>query len=235
MLTIRAALDELATAQKSAKGVSLYSRYINRPFGRVLAAIAYRAGLSPNQVTLVSAAVTCAAVALIATVAPSPGLAVGVFAAAVLGFALDSADGQVARLTGRGSLAGEWLDHVIDCAKLLAIHAALLVSFYRFFHLSHAASLLIPICFQFVAVLMFFGGILTEQLKRRRPSAAASAPPSTMRAIALLPADYGVFCVSLLFLADQDAFFWVYVCLLVANALLLGALLVKWFRELAVA
>jgi phosphatidylserine synthase len=228
----RTALNELATAQKSAKGVSLYSRYINRPAGRILAAAAFRLRLSPNQVTAISGVLTFAAIAVIAGIKPGPGMAIGVFVAAVAGFALDSADGQLARLTGKGSLAGEWLDHVLDCAKLLAIHAAILVSFFQFYRLSHAGELLIPVAFGFVTVLMFFGGILTDQLKRRRP-AERPAQPSLVRAIALLPADYGVFCISLLFLAARDAFFWVYVCLLVANTLLLGALLVKWFRELA--
>ncbi|RBL82322.1 CDP-alcohol phosphatidyltransferase, partial [Streptomyces cavourensis] len=53
-------LRELRGAQKSAKGVSLYSRYVNRPAGRVLAAGAYRAGLTPNQVTLISGLFTYA-------------------------------------------------------------------------------------------------------------------------------------------------------------------------------
>ncbi|MFE3287575.1 CDP-alcohol phosphatidyltransferase, partial [Streptomyces sp. NPDC059233] len=47
------ALRELRGAQKSAKGVSLYSRFVNRPAGRYLAAASYAVGLTPNQVTLV--------------------------------------------------------------------------------------------------------------------------------------------------------------------------------------
>ena len=92
-------LRELRGAQKSAKGVSLYSRYVNRPAGRVLAAGAYRAGLSPNQVTLISALFTYGAVASVALVEPSWTLAVLVYAALAVGFAFDSADGQVAAAT----------------------------------------------------------------------------------------------------------------------------------------
>lgn len=230
----RTALADLQTAQKSAKGVSLYSRYLNRPAGRILAAAAFRLGLTPNQVTAISGVLTFGAIALIAGVAPGPGMAVGVFVLAVSGFALDSADGQLARLTGTGSPAGEWLDHVLDCAKLVSVHAAILVSFFQFYPRIDAGELLIPVGYGFVSVLMFFGGILTDQLKRRRP-ADRPAQPSLLRAIALLPADYGVFCFSLLLLAARDAFFWAYVCLLIANALLLAALLMKWFRELAAA
>lgn len=160
------AIGQLSAAQKSAKGVSLYSRYVNRPAGRVLAAAGYTLKLTPNQVTMISAVFTFAGVVMIATLRPSPAVAAGIFAALVLGFALDSADGQLARLTGNGSAAGEWLDHVVDCAKMLALHMAVLLSFYRHFGFSDPRYLLIPVAFQFAAVMVFFGGILTEQLKR---------------------------------------------------------------------
>src|SRR3954447_9483530 len=99
------ALRELRTAQKSAKGVSLYSRYVNRPAGRVLAAGAYRVGLTPNQVTLVSAAFSLGAVVTVALVRPSWAVALVVYAALATGFAFDSADGQLARLTRTGGPA----------------------------------------------------------------------------------------------------------------------------------
>ena len=51
----------------------------------------------------------------------------------MLGYALDSADGQLARLRGGGSLTGEWLDHVIDSFKISTLHLAVLVMAYRFF------------------------------------------------------------------------------------------------------
>lgn len=100
------ALRQLRNAQKSAKGVSLYSRHINRPAGRVLAAGAYRVGLTPNQVTLISAAFSLGSVAAVALARPSWTLAVAVYLGLAVGFAFDSADGQLARLTGRGGPAG---------------------------------------------------------------------------------------------------------------------------------
>jgi phosphatidylglycerophosphate synthase len=226
------ALRELSAAQKSAKGVSVYSRFVNRPAGRVLAAASYSVGLSPNQVTLVSAAFTFAGVVTIATVTPSYPMALGVFLALVVGFALDSADGQLARLKRAGSAAGEWLDHVVDCAKMLALHMAVLISFYRFFGLPRQAFLLAPVLFQFAAVMVFFGGILTEQLKRRAGTAGAAAP-STVRALALLPVDYGLFCFCFLLLGDQDAFLAVYCVLLATHLLFMVAFLAKWYRELS--
>lgn len=229
------ALTRLRSAQKTAKGVSLYSRYVNRPVGRVAAAAAYRLGLTPNQVTLVSAAFSYAGVAAVAVFRPSWPLAVAVYAALVLGFALDSADGQLARLLGAGGPAGEWLDHVVDCAKITAVHTAVLIAFYRNFELPGAGWLLVPLGFQLSAVLIFFGGLLTDKLtpKSGRPGAGpAGRPPSLLRAVALLPVDYGVFCAVFLLLGSQRAFRWGYAALFAVDALFLAAFLTKWFREL---
>lgn len=229
-LSYRGAVERLASAQKSAKGVSLYSRYVNRPVGRVLAAGAYRAGLTPNQVTLVSAAFSYGAVAALAAAAPSWGLAAAVYAALALGFAFDSADGQLARLLGAGGPAGEWLDHVVDCAKITAVHAAVLITFYRHFALPGDTWLLLPLGFQLAAVMIFFGGLLTDKLKPKPP--AAPAAPSRLRAVALLPVDYGVFCAVFLLLGSQDAFRYAYLALFAVHAVFLAAFLAKWFREL---
>ncbi|MFE7242182.1 CDP-alcohol phosphatidyltransferase family protein [Streptomyces sp. NPDC057582] len=233
-------LRELRGAQKTAKGVSLYSRYVNRPAGRVLAAGAYRIGLTPNQVTLVSAAFTFTAVASVALVRPSWGLAFAVYAGLAVGFAFDSADGQLARLTGRGGPDGEWLDHVVDCAKLILVHTAVLISFHRFAQLPGEGWLLLPLGFLFVAVLTFCAGLLREQLGKAaarpasagRATAPAPAPVSRVRAVALLPADYGVFCLVFLLYGDETAFRIGYAALAVVHALFLVAFLVKWFREL---
>jgi phosphatidylglycerophosphate synthase len=227
------ALARLRGAQKSAKGVSLYSRYVNRPLGRVLAAAAYRAGLAPNHVTGLSAAFSFAGIAAVALARPSVGLGVAVYAALVLGFALDSADGQLARLRGASSPAGEWLDHVVDCAKITAMHAAVLISFYRFGDDAGEGWLLVPLCFQLAAVVIFFGGLLTDKLRPATGALVPAAPPSRLRAVALLPVDYGVLCAVFLLLGSQDAFRAGYAALCAAYVLFCVAFLVKWFRELA--
>ncbi|MFF9506800.1 CDP-alcohol phosphatidyltransferase family protein [Streptomyces sp. NPDC014724] len=229
-------LRELRGAQKTAKGVSPYSRYVNRPAGRVFAAGAYQAGLTPNQVTLISAVFTFAAIASVALVRPSWGLSATVYAGLAVGFALDSADGQLARLTGRGGPDGEWLDHVVDCAKMILVHIAVLISFQRFSVLPSDGWLLLPLGFLFTAVLTFCAGLLREQLGRAAarpaPDDGAPAPVSRMRAVALLPVDYGVFCLVFLLLGDRTAFRFGYAALAVVHALFLVAFLVKWFREL---
>ncbi|MEU9759268.1 CDP-alcohol phosphatidyltransferase family protein [Streptomyces sp. NPDC001834] len=234
----RTVLRELRGAQKTAKGVSLYSRHVNRPLGRLFAAAAYRVGLTPNHVTLLSALFTFASLASVALVRPSWGLAVAVCAGLVTGFALDSADGQLARLTGRGGPDGEWLDHVVDCAKMILAHTAVLISFRRFFELPSERWLLLPLGFLFAAVLTFCAGLLREQLGRAAAlggsteGGGAPVRVSRARAVALLPADYGVFCLLFLLLGDPAAFRLGYAVLAAAHALFLVLFLVKWFREL---
>jgi phosphatidylglycerophosphate synthase len=228
-------LRQLSKAQKPVRGVPGYSRFVNRPAGRLLAAAAHRIGLSPNQLTAASGLVTFPAIAAIALCPPSHALGGWVVLALLVGFALDSADGQLARLHGSASPVGGWMDHVVDCAKILSVHVAVLISFYRFFHLPHPVLLLTPITFQFAAVLLFFGGILREQLRRRGTDAHTRPmrPSSAVRGVALLPVDYGLLCLIFLFLGNQRLFFALYLALLVAHLMLVPAFFAKWFRELS--
>ena len=230
----RAALDELRSAQKSSAGTALYSRLVNRPLGRRLAALAYVGGWSPNGVTFTSAAFTITGIALIAVLPPSWWLGVLVSALLVFGYALDSADGQLARLQGGGSLQGEWLDHTVDAAKVLTIHAAVLIAVFRFFDLP-AAALLVPAAYLVVDSLLFFAMMERDLLLAR--AAGGRAPASTtstgvLRAILILPSDYGAFCLIFLLLGWPSIFFGVYAAMLVCNALFLAMALRKWYQQL---
>src|SRR4051794_28290259 len=104
----------LSRAQKPPRGVSFVTRFVVRPMGRVFAALGYSWGLTPNAITLISSLVTLAGIAVLALLTPSALSGVLAAVLLLLGFGLDSADGQVARLAGTSSLAGEWLDHVAD-------------------------------------------------------------------------------------------------------------------------
>ncbi|GAA3887040.1 CDP-alcohol phosphatidyltransferase family protein [Leifsonia kafniensis] len=227
------ALAELSSAQKSRRGVSLYSRFVNRPAGRMLAAAANTLRMTPNGVTAVSALVTGVGIAILVSGTPTPARAVTVTFLLMLGFALDSADGQLARLTGRGSAAGEWADHVVDSAKIVAIHAAVLVVAFRFLAVD-PLWYLVPIGFQLVAIVTFVGGLLTELLTRSaRSERPVDDKPSPIRSMVLLPADYGILAVSFVVLGWPDVFLVTYSLLFAANALIMLMLLVKWFRTLS--
>ncbi|WP_206305910.1 CDP-alcohol phosphatidyltransferase family protein [Streptomyces sp. RFCAC02] len=235
-MTFRAALARLRDAQKTARGVSLYSRYVNRPAGRVCAAAAHRAGLTPNGVTAASALLSLAGVAAVALLPPSWPLAAGVWAALAGGFALDAADGQLARLCGTGSPAGEWLDHAVDCAKITALHTAVLIAFHRHFALPDDGWLLVPPVFQLAHIMIFFGGLLADKLTPRPAAPPPHAPPpSRLRALALLPADYGTLCALFLLLGDEGLFRAAYAVLAGVYVVFCAAFSVRWFRALSAA
>jgi phosphatidylglycerophosphate synthase len=225
----------LGRAQKGAAGAPAYSRFVNRPAGRVLAALAYRVGLTPNAVTGISAACTLAGLALLAAVAPSWSAGVAVALCLLVGYALDSADGQLARLRGGGSPAGEWLDHVVDSAKTVALPLALLIGLYRFTDVSRGW-LLLPLGFAVVAVVHLFASLLNEQLRRnhgaRERAAVTGERPSVLRSLAVVPTDYGLLCLAFVLLGNPVVFLWAYGFLFAATTgyLLLAA--PRWFREM---
>lgn len=205
--------------------------------------LAYLRGMTPNQVSLVSAAITYAGIALIATVRPSWPVSVGVGVLLVLGYALDSADGQVARLRGGGSPAGEWLDHVLDAVKLSAFHLAVAICWFRFYTLKHPALLLIPLGYAVVAAVFFFAITLSDLLRRiarlrgggtglMTAMVDPAEPAPVLRSIVVLPNDYGVLCLLMVLLAAHNVFIVCYALLLAANVLFLGAGCMRWFREM---
>jgi phosphatidylglycerophosphate synthase len=234
----------LSQAQKSNRGAPLYSRWVNRPLGRQFAAIAYRLGLTPNTVSWISAALTSAAIVAVALVHPSPVSALAITLALVIGYALDSADGQVARLRGGGSPSGEWLDHVLDSLKIASFHLAIAIMWFRFYDLSHPSLLLIPLGFSVVACVFFFALTLSDMLRRIAdakgggqglPTASVNRDEAApvLRSLIVLPNDYGLLCLVMILIFAHTAFMIVYAALLAANILLLGAGSLRWFREMS--
>jgi len=169
--------QRLKAAQKSGKGAPLYSRLVNRPAGRVLAALAHNLGLTPNAVTAVSAVFTYAAIVGLFVLPPTPATAAAVTIGLVLGYALDAADGQLARLRGGGTLSGEWLDHVVDSGKIASLHLGVVVMMYRWYDLA-PAWLLVPIGFSIFGVIHFFGMLLTEFFTRLTYARSAQPVPA---------------------------------------------------------
>lgn len=225
----------LSAAQKGrARGAPAYSIYVNRPVGRVLASIAHVAGLTPNQVTLVSAAFTFTGIALIVLVPPSVPLGVAIWLLLAIGYAWDSADGQVARLRGGGSLVGEWLDHIIDSAKIVSLHIAVAIGAYRFVEPLDTLWLLVPLLFSVIATVTFFGMILNDLLRARAgvTQSAQAGGSSPVRALLGLPTDYGTLCLVFVLWGWSAGFTAVYSLLALAAVLYLAAALWVWFRKM---
>jgi phosphatidylglycerophosphate synthase len=232
---LRATVARLSAAQKGAAGAPAYSRFVNRKLGRLFAAVAFHAGLTPNAVTGISAAFTATGIALLALVPPSVPMGVAVAGCLVLGYALDAADGQLARLRGGGSPAGEWLDHMVDAAKASSLHLAVLIGLYRF-ETVDGWLLLVPLGYCVVDAVTYFGTMLNEALRAQHGVATRAARTGQRvgvgRSLLTLPTDYGLLaCVFVLFGAPS-LFVPTYTVLFLAAAAFLALASVKWFREM---
>ena len=236
----RANVERLSQAQKSSAGTAAYSRHVNRPVARRLAAAASLWGMSPNGASVVSACLTGSAVVLVMAVEPSWPMSLGAAVLLAAGYVMDSVDGQLARLSGSGSLSGEWLDHTIDCFKASLVHIAVLVSWYRFPPAEDRTVLALPLAYLVVQNVTYFGLILMPLLRskgrQRSAEPAHGSEPSSgehpLRQWLLLPTDYGVFAWSLSLLAWPVAFLGIYGLFTVINAAALLWALQKWWQEL---
>ncbi len=228
ILEYRHAVDRLASAQKPGLGVPPYTRWVNRPIGRRLAAGSYVLGLTPDQVTGLSMVASVLGLALLVLLAPSVPLGILIGALMAAGYALDSADGQLARLRGGGGPAGEWLDHVSDQARHGAMHACVLVYFARFLPDLPRGLLVVPLVYGVASSTRFLSQILGEQLRcRSDPEGSGRAAPSPtaaredararLRAWAHLPADPGVLCLALALSGVPMLFFVTYALLAALN------------------
>jgi phosphatidylglycerophosphate synthase len=224
----------LAGAQKGNAAVPAYLRYVNRKAGGFLACVAFALRLTPTQVTGLSGLASAAGLVVLA-LAPST-IPAGFVVAGLLaiGYALDSADGQLARVRGGGTVAGEWLDHVVDIAKTVALHSCVLIAIYRHFDGSHGW-LLVPLAFMLAQATHFFATMLRDALrmqaglKRQPPSKHASFVSS----LVLLPVDHGTLCWSLALLGWHDTFLGAYTALAAVAVLFAGRTLARTYRGLA--
>lgn len=230
------AYEQLAQAQKGrARGAPAYSIYVNRRIGRVLAAWAYTLRLTPNAVTGVSAAHTFIAIGLLILLPATAVTGILVAILLALGYAWDSADGQVARLSGLGSAAGEWLDHFVDAIKISSLHLAVLVAAWWHTDYRDTYWLVLPIIFSVVATVTFFGMLLNDLIKASRNvvSSHERGGSTAIRSLVLLPTDFGVVCLVFVLWGWTPVFFWAYGFLLVAAAGFLLLAAVKWYREIS--
>lgn len=230
----RDALSHLSSAQKPDAGVPAYTRWVNRGLGRVVAALAAAVGLGANAVTLISAVVSVAG--LVVIVAAPREIWAGVVAGPLLalGYVLDSADGQVSRLTRTSSPAGEWLDHVVDAMRTPMLHMAVAVAL--LWHGSGQQFSYIPylsLAFAVVVVGQFMSQVLAKQLSARFGVESTSpASGGYGQSILLLPIDMGVMCWMFVLWGFPIAFGIVYTVVFVITLIHSGVSMTRKYRKL---
>lgn len=246
----RASFDQLKRAQKTKKGAPLYLLYVNRPAGRAVAASLRGTRITPNAVTWTGAALTYGTLIWLALWAQPTPLAAAAGVLLAVGYALDSADGQLARLQGSSSAYGEWLDHLLDNGRMTVMHVAAFCFLVR--TTDYDAVLLALGCgaFLLASSLIFFGGILFDQLARnartdpvpaagngRSGQASVTGDASAdrrllVRSVVMLPVDYGVTCLAFLLVPMPSVFLTAYLVLAAAHVLIGAAFIRHWRAKL---
>lgn len=224
-------LADLNRAQKSGAGVPAYTRWVNRRLARGVAAAAAARGLTPNAVTMLSALLSAAGLAVMIAVGPTWWSALITAALLAAGYVFDSADGQVARLTGASSPAGEWMDHVVDAIRTPAIHLTVAIAV-----VLHRPDLIwlavVALLFTVMSVGQFMSQILAEQLVRNSGGETAEAD-GVRKSFLLLPTDTGVLCWSFALWAFPPLFAVAYSALFAINLVHTAASMRRKYRKLA--
>lgn len=213
-LSFRSALTRLDTAQKPGVGVPAYTRWINRRVARVFAAFFGTVKATPSIVSVVSIVFTLAGLATFLLLQTSSPLLAGLVAAGLLavGYALDSADGQLARLQGTSSLQGEWLDHTLDAIRLPAVHLAIAAGFlFSQMPAAAAAAALFSVLASAGFLSQNVGGLLRDNARVERTEVRR------MQSWVLLPTDPGVLCWVFVLWGAPPVFTVAYVLLMLAN------------------
>lgn len=211
-----------------------YTRWVNRRAGRILAAAAYTVGLSPNQVTLISGAVSVVGIAILALAPVVFPVMVVVVLLLLLGHALDSADGQVARLAGESSIVGEWLDHVVDAGRLPVFHMAIALALWRSLDTDYRWLAVIGLVFALLVSTWFFAQILAAQLVGGAAASAAKPAkvPADWVSFAKLPSDIGTLYLLVLMLPVAVVFLPAYGLLFGYSVVMAAASLQRRYRQL---
>ncbi len=223
---LESSILELNSHQKPKRGTPLYTRTVNRLLGKYLAALAFELRMSPTQLTILSALLTfCSFLGLI--IFPTNVYFTAFFTIILLlAYALDSADGQLARLKQNGTAAGEWLDHTTDALKQVFFHAAILLILFAQGEIT-LFMLLIPLCFIAVQLTVFTSNLLKEKLFKiytlsvnSQPDLSVNPPDSVslLKDILFFCTDYGILCMLFFFLSFSNIFWCLYVFFFLANS-----------------
>lgn len=229
--SFRSYLASLNSAQKSGTGVPAYTRWVNRRLARAIAAGAASLGWGPNAVTFISAGLSAAGLAVLIAAGPSWWSALGTAVLLAAGYVFDSADGQVARLTGTSSPAGEWLDHVVDAIRTPAIHLSVSATVLLHLPQDYWWLAVVAACFSLLSTGQFMSQILAEQLVRNsgEPDAVTGGPA---KSFVMLPTDTGILCWSFITWLWPPLFAVVYSLLFLSNLIHSAASMLRKYRKL---
>ncbi len=207
------------------RGGGLLTEAVSQRIGAQLSVLAHRAGAPPTALTLLNLLIGAGTSIAVAGLAGAmhagrvPALAVGLAALVTwhLAYALDCADGQLARVTGASSPAGARVDVLCDVASqiLLLVAVSTVAGAYR-----HAPAALIA---AFAGSWMV--NLVTSVLQQGGSAASLVSSGSPVVRLVKLVRDYGamITVLALVIAFVPSWMIWVMVAFTVVNGLFLAA------------
>lgn len=202
------------------RGGGLFSEALSQRIGAVFALLGQRLGLAPTVLTMANLLLgTAASVTVVALAAPVaagdvPAWVVGLVALLgwQLAYALDCADGQLARVTGRGSAAGARVDVLCDVAAQIALVTALGAT-----AVAHRPT--VPVWLVAVFAGTWMVNLVTSVMQAGPNAASMVASTSLPVRLVKLVRDYGavIFVAGLVLLIAPAATVWLIVAFSVVN------------------
>jgi phosphatidylglycerophosphate synthase len=130
--TVHSGQPTAADFRARRRSAGLFTDTVSQRLGSYLSVAAYRLGLHPTVLTLANLVLGIGAVVLVGALAPlahagrvpSWWMGLGALVLWQLAYALDCADGQLARFTGKAGPAGARVDILCDVAIQIALVAA---------------------------------------------------------------------------------------------------------------
>ncbi len=228
--------NSLSRSQKKGAGTPAYTRFINRFLGRLIASFLAEFNISPNTISVVSGLITISSFILFLII-PTITFWHSLILVLLLyfGYALDSADGQLARLLKKQSKHGDWLDHTFDAVKIplsQGVAAFYIVTNLTFLSTKHIIFYLMIIS---LACANYMSGILKSKLLVSNNKSFyndKSKSSNIFRSFITLPLDYGIFISMFLFTYNTKLFFVIYSLWGIVFILYSLLLLLKSWREL---
>lgn len=208
----------LRLSQKKGTGTPLYTRFVNRWLGQVFASIFAKWNASPNTISYISAIISLGTyISFLFITDLSIYHSLILYFLLVIGFALDSADGLVARLLSKQSVKGEWLDHSFDAIKIPLGHGVAFLLIINGIELSIYMQLFLLLILV-AASSQFLSNILKGVLRDKKDTKDSHTKEHTfdirsksfIRSVLTLPLDYGLFMIFFIFTPYIDLFYKIY-------------------------
>jgi phosphatidylglycerophosphate synthase len=179
------------------------ARHLNRPLSLQLTRAFIVLGLTPNQISVLGLLVGLAG-AVVTLHGTHLALAIGA-ALYQLASVLDGSDGEVAKLTGRASARGSWIDTACDEVASVAYLAALPIGVYR----GTGQPRYLALGGFFIIALVLLYAILIAYLRRTASHGSMLQVLADVREASRRPGPHGAVCrlmLSLSFMVRRDFF-----------------------------